>query len=488
MTTVSPREPRVAGREDEVFVGGAWTPTRTGATRPVISPHSEEVIATLADPGPEEALAAAEAARRAFDEGPWTSMSPARRADVVVKIGEALRGRADDLAMAFSLEAGVPISKSGLLVSRSIDYWQRAADIGRYFNWEEVRGWSRGEGYARVQRVPAGVGVGILTSNGPLATAGNKAAYALVAGCTMILKAAPESALTMQIFAEAVQTVESLPPGVLNVLAGGTEVGQQLVSSPLVDIVSLTGGTAAGKWVLRALSDRIGRAILELGGKSVGLVTEHVELDSIIDQLMWNAMQHCGQVCTANTRALVPQAMLDDTVAKLESRIGQIGLGAPLDPSTEQGPMITSDYRSRVSSIVDSAVAAGAELVAGGRSPKDLLTGWYYEPTLLVANNDSPASRHEIFGPVLTVIPYQDTDEAVRIANDSAYGLAGTVYCDDVALADSIADRLRTGQVYINAPGTVSEQPMGGFKQSGLGREGGPEGLEAWTETRVIFR
>jgi aldehyde dehydrogenase (NAD+) len=474
---------------DKVFIGGEWVEPAGDSLLEVVSPASGAVIARVPEPTVEDAQRALLAARKAFDEGPWRMFSPARRAKIVRRIGEECRARMDEMSLAYTAESGSPLAASRAThESRVPFYWSRAGDLTTYFSFEDQRGWPDGEGIARLVREPAGVGVGILPFNGPGTTAAQKGGAALVAGCTMVLKPAPEVPLSMYMLAEAVAAVEELPPGVLSILPAGREVGDHLVSSPLVDQVSFTGSTAAGRAVMRACSERIGRVALELGGKSAAILTEDVDLDTVLEPLMLGAIRAAGQICYATTRVVADRSIYDEVVERLAALMREVRVGDPMDPQTQVGPLVSERQRDRVQEFVDAGVEEGVRLVFGGKPPQSPERGWYFEPTLFAADdNDVSVARDEIFGPVLTAIPSDSDEDAVRIANDSIYGLGGSVFCRDVSRAEAIARRVRTGHVYVNTNGAFTGQPFGGFKQSGIGREGGPEGLEEWLETKVIF-
>jgi betaine-aldehyde dehydrogenase len=473
---------------DTFYLGGSWVPNATGEVLKVTSPATEEVVGTIPAASEKDAERALRAARAAFDEGPWPRMSAAARAAVIRKLAAEFARRVDAMAAAYTAETGAPVSASRAMHERVVGYWTRAADLATYFPFEELRGWPGGDGRARMILEPSGVGVGIQPFNGPVSTAAQKAGAALVAGCTMVLKPAAENPITMMMLAEAAAAVDELPPGVLSILPGGADVGAYLASSPLVDKVSFTGSTAAGASVMRACAANITRVALELGGKSAAIVTDNVDLPAIIEPLMWGAIRSCGQICYATTRVLLPRARYDEAVTALAAAMRQVRIGDPADPGTQLGPLISAGQRERVQTIVDAAVAEGVELVSGGKPPAHPDRGWYFEPTLFAAkDNDVSVARREIFGPVLTAIPYDTDDDAIAMANDSDYGLGGAVFCRDVLRAEALARRVRTGHVYINQTGAFTGQPFGGFRRSGFDREGGPEGLMSWLEPRMIF-
>ncbi|GAA2372154.1 aldehyde dehydrogenase family protein [Dactylosporangium salmoneum] len=472
---------------DKFFIGGEWVEPAGDEVEDITNPATEEVVARIPAATVKDAERALLAARQAFDEGPWPHLSAARRADGVRRLAAAFDSRIEAMTQAYTAESGAPIGASRAMHERVAGYWTRAADLATYFSFEELRGWPNGDGRARRILAPAGVGVGIQPFNGPVSTAAQKAGAALVAGCTMVLKPAIENPTTMMLLAEAVAEA-NLPPGVLNIVPGRAEVGAYLAGSPLTDKVSFTGSTAAGTAIMQACAPNITRMALELGGKSAALVTEDVDLEAIAAPLMWGAIRSCGQICYATTRVLVARPQYEEMVQRLADAMRQVRIGDPLDPATELGPLISSRQRDRVQAIVDGAVAEGVRLVTGGRRPATQTRGWYFEPTLFAAESNAVSvAQQEIFGPVLTVVPYGGIDEAVALANDSDYGLGGAVFCRDVDRAVAIARRIRSGHVYINTTGAFTGQPFGGFKKSGFDREGGPEGLLSWLEPQMIF-
>lgn len=477
------------GREYEAFfLGGSWVAPAGKDTLEITSPATEEVVGRIPVATVADAEQALRAARAAFDDGPWPHMSAAARAAVVRQIGAEFAKRVELMSEVYTLETGAPAAASRSMHERVVGYWSRAADLATYAPFEELRGWPGGDGRARMILAPSGVGVGIQPFNGPTSTAAQKAGAALVAGCTMVLKPAIENPLTMMILAEAVAAVDELPPGVLNILPGDVDVASYLAGSPLADKVSLTGSTAAGTAVMKACADNITRVALELGGKSAAIVTEDVDLPSIIEPIMWGAIRSGGQICYATTRVLLPRAIFAEATEAIAIAMRQVRIGDPRDPETQLGPLISAGHRDRVQSIVDAAVAEGVTLVTGGKPPAGLDRGWYFEPTLFAADdNTASVAQQELFGPVLTAIPYDDEDQAVEMANDSRYGLGGAVFCRDVDHAETLARRVRTGHMYINQTGAFTGQPFGGFKHSGFDREGGPEGLSSWLEPRMIF-
>ena len=322
--------------------------------------------------------------------------------------------------------------------------------------------------------------------NAPVGNASIKLAPALAADCTVVLKPAPEGAANAMMLAEALAAA-GVPDGVISVVPAGREVGEHLVRHPGVDKVSRTGSTAAGKRVMSICAERIARVTLELGGKSFAIIADDVAVNDLVPGLVMSGIQHSGQVCAALTRILVPRRRHDEIVSALATEYRTLKVGDPFDRDTQIGPLVAERQRDAVEAKVQRAIDDGIQVVVGGRRPVAFDRGWYFEPTLFAGvDNSSPIAQEEIFGPVQVVIPFDDVEDAIRIANDSPYGLSGAVYANDHELAGYLARRVRTGQMWINSWGMCVTEPLGGYKQSGLGREGGAEGIAAYLETKFV--
>ncbi|BCP14147.1 aldehyde dehydrogenase [Mycobacterium paraintracellulare] len=473
---------------DRILIGGHWVEPATDDRIDVISPVSEEVLATVPDASVVDMDAAVAAARAAFDDGPWRWMSPAERAGYLLRVAAELHKRVPDMARAFTAEIGAPTAVSEAFHAGCIDIWNDAAALHERVPFEERRTWSTELGLqeALILREPVGVVGAIIPWNGPVAIAALKLAPALAAGCTVVLKPAADGPISTLIMAEALEAAE-LPDGVISVLPGGREVGEHLVRHPGVDKVSFTGSTAAGRRIMSLCGERIARVTLELGGKSAGIVCDDIPLEQVLPTLLPGGFAHSGQVCAAITRLLVSRKRHDEFVDASSAMLSSLKVGDPTEPDTVLGPLVAERQRDRVEMYIAAGKAEDAQLVTGGGRPAGLEKGWFIQPTLFAnVSNTMRIAREEIFGPVLSVIPYDDVDHAIAIANDSDYGLAGSVYTTDPALGEHIARRVRTGQVFVNATGVCTAQPFGGFKQSGLGREGNIEGIQPYLETKVI--
>jgi aldehyde dehydrogenase (NAD+) len=469
---------------DRLFIGGRWVEPSSDSVIEVVSPMTGQVIATVPDAQEADIDAAVAAARKAFDAGPWPRISPAERAEVLVRVGEEVKKRIPEMSAAFTAEIGAPAAASTAFHDNAVKVWEDVVTLHERFSFEEKRSWPGGEG--RLVREPIGVVATVLPWNGPVATASLKFAPALAAGCTVVVKPAPEGPVSMMIFAEALEAA-GLPEGVISLLPAGREVGEHLVRHKDVDMITFTGSTVAGRKIMGIAAERIARVTLELGGKSAAILTDDVDLDTVFPELVFYGVGHSGQVCAALTRILVPRSRQDEVVERIKAVMESLKIGDPRESDTVLGPLAAERQRERVENYIEIGKAEGARLVTGGGRPKHLDTGWYVEPTLFAdVTSQMRIAQEEIFGPVLSVIPYDTIEEAVQIANSTEYGLSGAVFAGDDATAEAIARQVRTGQISVNSWGMNVLQPFGGYKQSGLGREGGIEGFDEFHETKLI--
>ncbi|MBL7487564.1 aldehyde dehydrogenase [Frankia sp. AgB1.9] len=473
--------------KDTLYIGGEWVRSHGSATIEVISPHTEELVATVPGADAGDVDRAVTAARRAFDEGPWPHTSPKDRAEVIRAISAAIKARAQEFADTATREMGSPngFALMGNVYASTL-VLDGFAGLLDTFAFEEQRPGLLG--MSRVVKHPVGVSAGIAPWNVPLFIIAMKLGACLAAGSTMIVKSAPESPLTGYLLAEVLDTA-GLPPGVVSVIAAGAEASEALVRHPGVDKVSFTGSTAVGRRIGAICGEHLKRCTLELGGKSASIMLEDADLSKAIPELLPAAFMNSGQACVAQTRVLVPRSRHDEVVQALADAIGAIKVGDPADPETFVGPLVAQRQRARVEGLIQAGVDEGARLICGGGRPAHLARGWYVEPTLF-ADVDSRMriAQEEVFGPVLSVLPYDSEDEAVRIANDSPYGLSGSVWTSDVERGTALGRRVRTGTFAVNSGAVIDLlNPFGGFKQSGLGRELGREGLEAYLETQTII-
>lgn len=473
-------------RPDKLFINGEWvSPQQKGAIS-VISPATERPYVEVAQAGMEDIDRAIGAARRAFDEGPWPRLPVAERAHFLHAIATEVEARTDDIAAIWPNEMGITHAVASAFAGTIGGIYRAYARMADGFDFLEPRQSALAQA-AYIAHEPVGVVGAIIPWNGPISLIAHKIAPALLAGCTVIVKASPEAPGHALLMAEILEKV-SLPAGVVNVLTADRDVSEQLVRNPLVDKIAFTGSTAAGQAIGSILGGRIGRQTLELGGKSPAIICEDYDIDLAAETLAERACALTGQVCASLTRLIVPRRRHDDFLEALASRMARISVGDPFDPATGMGPLATAQQRSRVEGHIARAVADGYAPATGGARPTHLDRGWFVEPTVFGnVDNSSAIAREEIFGPVLCVIPAQDEDEAVHIANDSPFGLAGAVFTNDAERAYRIMRQVRTGTMSQNGLKLDFSIGFGGFKQSGIGREGGEQGLRSFLETKTML-
>ncbi len=471
---------------DKFFIGGKWVEPSGSGVLEVVSPATLDVVGRVPESTTADVDKAVAAAREAFDLGPWPRMSPAERAEVMGAISGAIQARMDEFATIISNENGAPFvfSQMGQVFAATavLDYY---TGLTREYAFEEWRSGMMGP--VLVRREPVGVVAGIIPWNVPLFITMLKLGPALAAGATMVIKPAPETPLDSFALAEIIEE-SGLPSGVVNIVPADREVGEHLVRHPDVDKVAFTGSTAAGRKIGAICGEQLKRVTLELGGKSAAIILDDADLDATLPTLMPFALMNNGQACVAQTRILAPRSRYAEVRDALAEAVGNFKVGDPLDPTTECGPLVAERQRDRVEGYIARGRDEGATVVVGGGRPAGLDRGWYVEPTLFAdVDNSMTIAQEEIFGPVLSLIPYEGEDEAVAIANDSDYGLSGSVYTGDPARGLEIAKRVRTGTYAVNNIGMDFGAPFGGFKSSGVGRELGPEGLHAYLEDKAIL-
>jgi betaine-aldehyde dehydrogenase len=473
-------------KKDTLFIGGEWVAPATSQTIEVISPFTEEVVGITPEASEADVDRAVAAAREAFEQGPWPQSTPDERADMINAISAGILGRMDEFATTITTENGCPttFSQMGQVLAATMAL-DAMADVVRTYPFEEHRPGMLGLNLVR--KAPVGVSAGIIPWNVPLFITALKFGAAIGAGSPMVLKPAPETPLDAYLLAEVV-TAAGLPAGMLNIVPAGREVGEYLVRHPGIDKVGFTGSTAAGRKVGAICGEQLKRCTLELGGKSAAIVLDDANLDEAIPMLMPSAIMNNGQACLAQTRILAPRSRYAEVNEALAAAVGAMSVGDPADPATEVGPLVAERQRDRVEGYLKLGKDEGATVAVGGGRPSGFDTGWVVEPTLFTdVDNSMRIAQEEIFGPVLVTIPYDDQDDAVRIANDSEYGLSGSVWTTDVERGIGIAKGVRTGTYGVNSMGTMDmKAPFGGFKNSGMGRECGPEGLSAYLETQTI--
>jgi aldehyde dehydrogenase (NAD+) len=471
---------------DRFFIGGEWVKPSSAAMIDVIDSATEELFFRVAEAEQADISRAVGAARQAFDEGPWPRMSHAQRAEYLRAIAARLRERTEDIGQIWPRESGVLHAiarRTGEGAARTFEFYAGLADT---FPFEEPATPTVGA-FGLIVREPVGVVGTIIPWNAPMGLISNKIAPALLAGCTVILKSSPEAPGEGYLVAEVAEEV-GLPPGVLNVLTADREVSELLVRDPRVDKITFTGSTAAGRRIASICGERIARCTLELGGKSAAVILDDMDIATAAKTLSQAECFLSGQVCSSLTRIVVTRRRHDELVEALAGTFSQVWVGDPFDAQTQMGPLAASRQRDRAEGYIAQGVADGATLATGGGRPKDLDRGWYVEPTVFGnVDNSSAIAQEEIFGPVLSVIPADDEQDAIKVANDTIYGLNASVFTNDVDRARDVARQLRSGTVGHNAFRTDFGIAFGGFKQSGIGREGGREGLLPFLETKTVI-
>ena len=475
---------------DSLYVGGEWIKPASSSKITVVSASTEQVIGHVPEAVEADIDAAVGAARRAFDDpNGWAHWEPAQRAATMERLASALDKRAGEMVRRISSQNGMPVAVGNQLEAvfpaLLLRYY---AGLVKDDTFEEIRPGLLG-GSTLVRREPLGVVGAIVPWNFPQTLAFMKLAPALAAGCTVVLKPSSETVLDSFLLAEAIAEAE-LPAGVVNIVPGGRGTGAYLVSHPQVDKIAFTGSTEVG----RAIAETCGRLLrpvtLELGGKSAGIVLDDADLDlaKVAQQMFTATLLNNGQTCFLSTRVLAPRSRYGEIVDIFSGLAGALKVGDPLDPSTQVGPMVSERQRERVEGYIAKGKSEGARITAGGGRPEGLDKGWFVEPTVFAdVDNSHTVAQEEIFGPVLSVIPYSDVDEAVSIANASDFGLGGTVWTTDHGRGVEVAKRVQTGSIGINNYLPDPTAPFGGVKSSGMGRELGPEGLAAYLNFKSIY-
>lgn len=469
----------------QLWMGGRWESSSGDATRDVVNPAGLGTVARVQLANAEDMDRAVKMARASFESGVWREQAPAERARVIRDAADRLEKRIPELAKLLTEELGCPIWFSEKAhVPNPVRHLRYYADLVQGKSFEDLR--TDGTNTSLVVDEPVGVVGAITPWNGPLSSPTIKVAPALAAGCSVVVKPSTETPLTVMALGEVLAEA-GLPEGVLSILPAGRDAGEVLFRHPEVDKVAFTGSTEVGQMIMKACADRVARVTLELGGKSAAIVLPDADIDAMVTALLPMAFSVNGQLCISQSRVLVPRSIEADVRDALTTAIAALQVGDPLDPSTFIGPLVNAAQRSKVEEYFDVARAEGAEVATGGGRPEGLGEGYYVEPTLVAnATNAMRIAREEVFGPVMTLIAYDELDEAVSVANDSPYGLSGSVWGADVEQGVSIARRVRTGMVSINGAPQSWGTPFGGFKMSGVGREMGPEGLQSYIEKKSI--
>jgi acyl-CoA reductase-like NAD-dependent aldehyde dehydrogenase len=468
-------------RHDAHYIGGRWTQPHGGGTTVVVDPSTEQVLAEVSLGDAADVDAAVRAAGQAFPA--WSGTSPDDRAAFLRDLATAMRDRSEELAALIAAEVGSPITFArGTQVGLPVQVLDGMSELVGSFQWEHFVGPSI------VVREAAGIAGAITPWNYPLHQLTAKVAAALGAGCTVVAKPSEVAPLSALAFAEIVDHV-GLPPGVFNLVNGdGPVVGEAIAGHPGIDVVSFTGSLRAGRTVMRLAAETTKKVALELGGKSACVVLDDVDVPKVVRQAIVQALRNSGQNCSALSRLLVPYGQLQEAEQAAAEAARAVRLGHPFDPSADMGPLVSGLQRDRVRRHVTRAVAAGARIIAGGTgAPDGLDRGYFFQPTVLGdVRPEMEVAQEEIFGPVVCLIPYRDDDDAVAIANDSRYGLAGAVWSGDRDRAMAVARRMRTGRVVVNGGAFNPIAPFGGYRQSGIGRELGRYGLEEYLEVKTL--
>ena len=474
----------------QLIIGGESVDAASGETFESIDPSTGERWATVAKAGAEDVRRATEAARTAFDEGPWPTMRGRDRAKVLLAIADGIKQRAKELAPMESQDSGGTIRKANNAdIAMAISTFRVYAELAAKEDEEEPLPRTP-ISYNYLRREPMGVCAAITPWNAPLQMAAWKIAPAIAAGNTIVLKPASFTPLT-SIEVGKICRDAGVPQGVVNVLPGpGAAAGEELVKSPLVDKIAFTGSTEVGSRIMQLASGTIKKVTLELGGKSASIVLDDADLDYAVDGALYGIFFHQGQICSAGTRLFLHRPLHDDFLAALVKKAEDMTVGPALDMASDQGPLISQGQLETVERYVEIGKKEGAEVATGGQQAdvEGHPGGYYYRPTVLVGvENDMKVAQEEIFGPVLAVVPFEDEDEVVRLANRSIYGLAGAVWSRTVPRAVKVAERLRTGTVWINDYHMINPRyPFGGYKQSGIGREHGKVGFDEYREVKHI--
>ncbi|RAM37393.1 aldehyde dehydrogenase [Arthrobacter globiformis] len=473
------------GKYERLFIGGEWVKPGSKGRIDIVSPSTEQVIATVPAASRDDVDRAVTAARAAFERGPWPQLALEDRIDVLQRLAAAMEEQSDLLADLTTDEMGCPITQSRTIqIPAALAILNSYIEIAKSYPFQAVR--QSPTGTALVVREPIGVVAAVIPWNTPLASAMQKLAPALLTGCSFILKPAPETPLTAYWLAESLEAA-GLPAGVFSVLPADRETSEYLVSHKGVDKVAFTGSTSAGRKIASITGQDLRRVTLELGGKSAAVILDDADFDAVTDRLRMGSFRNNGQICSLKTRVVVSERRKQELIDRLVAMVQSMPVGDPHNPSTQIGPMVSARQRGNVEEYIEIGRKEGGKVLLGGRRPPGLDRGWYIEPTIFTeVEPGARIAQEEIFGPVLAIISYRDETEAVDIANNSRYGLNGSVFTDDIERGLRLARKIRTGTVEINGNPVGSFAPVGGFKDSGIGRESGPEGLDAYLEVKSI--
>lgn len=469
------------------FIDGSWCEPTSASSRTQLEAATEQNLGTYAVGTADDIDRAVRAARLALDSGPWGDTSGPERAEMLRSFADALKLRGDSTAQLLSREIGTIASLSrSANVDGSVAFLEMMAGVAQSHLFETRRPSARGSSI--VQQNPVGVVAAVIGWNYPLLMAIGKIASALAAGCTVVLKPPLESALSSYALADA--AVESgLPAGVLNIVVGDPEAGRALVAHPEVDMIAFTGSTPSGQGIAAVAAPMMKRLSLELGGKSAAIILPDANLDRFVATMDTAVFKNGGQTCTTNSRILVPRERREEVIDALVTYAQELRVGNPLDDTVTLGPMASKAHRERVNGYIDIGVKEGAKLVTGGTDrPAGTDRGWFVQPTVFAdVDNRSRIAQEEVFGPVIAVIDYETVDDAIRLANDTIFGLGGSVFTEDEQYGLDLARRVHTGTFGVNYYSLDMGAPFGGVKGSGIGREYGPEGIDEYLEYKTIY-
>lgn len=475
---------------NDLFIGGEWIQANSTARTQIVNPATEQVWGEVPDANQADVDAAVGAARDAFESGIWSQIGAAARAEIMLRFATELASRGEAMGVTITSENGTPISESSSAASHSAGILRYYAGLADYVDQDDKRPFPGAPGrYTQVVRQPRGVCVLIAPWNFPLTLVMVKLAPALIAGCTVVIKPATETPVDLRVLIDAA-VAAGVPAGVINLVTGGREAGGLLVRHPKVAKVAFTGSTEAGRIIAGQCATLFRPVTLELGGKSASIILPDANIDDFAKVLNRTCLRNTGQTCYNSTRILAPKANYQAVVEAVSETVAKTPIGDPFDPSTVYGPSASKAQRDRVSGYIALGIAEGARVAVGGEGmPNGLVRGFYVKPTVFAdVNNSMRIAQEEIFGPVLVVIPYDDEDQAVSIANDSKYGLGGSIFTADAEHGEAVARRIDTGSVGINFYGSNLAAPFGGWKESGIGMEYGPEAISAYLKMKSIHR
>lgn len=472
-------------QSDKLFIGGKWVEPDGSERLEVISPSTEELVGSAPSGSAKDIDRAVRAARDCFDNTDWPQLSFEERAHLLNHAADVFDRHIERVAEVTAHESGLPFHRDATVHAQLIGHlFRTAAEVGLKLGQEEER-----QGlfsHMTIRREPVGVVAAITPWNGPAVMAHFTIPLALMAGCTVVLKTAPETPLHGQVLGSIYEEID-FPPGVINIVPAGREASEALVRHPGVDKVAFTGSTVTGQRVGMICAELFKRRTLELGGKSAAIILDDANLAEIMPDLVNSSVMNNCQACLGQTRILAPESRYDEVVDAYVEQIRKVKFGDPFDQATQVGPLISAKAREKAENYIEIGRAEGATLVSGGGRPADTNRGWYVEATVFRdVRNDMRIAREEIFGPVFVIIPYKDDEDAIAIANDSDYGLSGSVWTSNPDRGRRVARRIRTGHVGINIHMFEFTGPFGGFKKSGLGREFGEEGLKEFLEYKQI--